>query len=280
MAIRKSEKETIEEIQIMRLDLGRVQFHLLGTSPMIYHAMSEKAKHELLLPSGRKTAAHKASSLKHNPMAEFLGSFYQHRGDDHPTRLKFPAVAFKKAIAKTALDIPGVAKTEIERLTYAQWADVNIYGVPQLHMCVVRMADMNKTPDIRTRGIIERWATSVTINYVKPKLNHTAITNLLAASGMICGIGDGRQEKGAFSFGQFEIVSEDDPRYLDVIKNGGREAQDAAIANPKMYDLETEELLSWYTNELKRRGKDEPATQSAATKRGKKNSETNMEAVQ
>lgn len=131
---------------------------------------------------------------------------------------------------------------------------VSLYGIPQLWMAVVRSADMAKTPDVRTRAIIPEWASQVTLKYVTPNLNRQSVGNLFASSGVFIGVGDGRPEKGALSFGRFEIVAEDDERYQRIIREGGREAQDAAFDNPTCFDTETEELLEWWNTEVRRRG--------------------------
>ena len=68
------------------------------------------------------------------------------------------------------------------------------------------------------------------------------------------GLGDWRIEKGSGSYGGFEIVDPDDPEFLEIVKEGGRQAQLEALENPVAYDAETEELLGWFDIEIKRRG--------------------------
>jgi hypothetical protein len=114
---------------------------------------------------------------------------------------------------------------------------------------------MNRTPDIRTRAIIAEWCMPCTIQYVKPQMSETAIMQLLANGGIIVGVGDFRQEKGKCNFGQFEIVAEADCK--EIIKTGGRVKQDAAIKDPICFDAESEELLNWFHEEVRKRGKQE-----------------------
>jgi hypothetical protein len=252
--VRKSNKT--EELTILELQTGKIDFHIVGLSPFLCNAVSAKAKGDLLLPRGYLTTADKSSNMKHDPVAEFRGSMYVHRSDHTgPTRLKFPAAAFKKALASAAIDIPGAKKAQIGRLVWTDWDDVDIYGIPELKMDIVRMADIGRTPDIRTRACLSRWACRVTMNFVKPIMNVKSLANLLAASGRIIGVGDGRQEKGTHNYGQFQIVANDDANYKAILKSGNRAAQDAAIANPKYYDLETERLHLWFKEELDKRGR-------------------------
>jgi hypothetical protein len=49
-------------------------------------------------------------------------------------------------------------------------------------------------------------------------------------------------------------VSEDDKDFQRIIKTMGRKAQVKAMAEPECFDAETEELLSWFEAETKRRG--------------------------
>jgi hypothetical protein len=237
--------EASGEIQILEIDQGEVSFAVLGITPFICNRMSAKAKHELLLPKGRMTAADKQSNLKHNPMQEFRDSFYRSKQEVDPTR----------AMMTAALDMPGAKKAQIGRLVWVAGTYVNLYGVPQISSAVVRSADINRTPDVRTRAILPEWACYVTVRFVRPILTATAVSNLEAASGMICGVGDWRQEKGSGNFGAFELVPPDDERFLSVVKRGGRAAQLAAIDDPVAFDEETEELMAWYGEDMKRRGR-------------------------
>lgn len=243
------------ELVVNRLDVEQVDLYLLGSTPFIFNRVSEKSKHELLMPrsTGKLTASEKASKLKHDVRTEFLSSMYMHRDDTFPTRLRFPSTAPKKAMTTAALDLPGVKKAQIGRLVWISGTSINIFGVPQLFMSIVRSADINKTPDVRTRAILPEWACTIQISCVRPILSAVAMANLLAAAGLLCGLGDWRQEKGSGNHGQFELVEKDDPRFLAIVANQGRKAQDIAIKNPATYDDETDEMLTWYDTELARR---------------------------
>ena len=249
----KSKPNTTETAtEIILVEKGTIDLCVIGTSPIILNRMSEKAKHELLMPKGRKTAAEKATSLKHDPMEEFRASAYT-LGADAPTKLAILATSFKGAMATAALDLPGAKKAQIGRLTYVNGEKVPVYGVPKLFMSIVRSADMNKTPDVRTRAIVPQWACRLSVTYIKPLMRPAAVTNLLAAAGLSIGVGDWRPEKGKGNYGQFEIVAETDARFRAIIASGGRDAQIAALESPGCYDDETTELLSWFEDERSKR---------------------------
>lgn len=251
------------EIQIMELNTGCLDIYLVGTSSIIFNRNSEKAKRQLLMPSGRKTEAEKASQLKHQPLEEYRASAYKFRGDDEPTRIFMPANAFKGIMRQTALDIPGARKTQIGRLTWIVGEDVPIYGIPQMRSDIVRMADAKRTPDVRFRAELLHWCCKFSVSFMQPQLNETAIINLLTNGGIICGVGDFRQEKGAGSHGQFKLVGKDDEVFAHIVKHGGRKIQDAGLASPEYADDDTAELVAWYDSELVRRGKQKEAVQHA-----------------
>lgn len=251
----KTTKPESAEIQVLRISTGVVHVQMVGTTPLILNSMSAKAQRELLMPSGRKTTAERAVSLKHNPPDEFRASVYRIESDDGPTRLGFPASAVKSAMMTASLDLPGVRKSQIARLVWVRGSMVALYGVPRLLMSTVRSADMNSTPDVRSRAILDKWCLQIAVEFVTPALNATSIANLLAAAGLVCGVGDFRQAKGAGNFGQFRLAEGDDAEARAIMTAGGREAQDAALANPEPYDAHSAELLSWFESEVDRRGR-------------------------
>ena len=252
MAAKKAQA-TQEPVEILAISTSKVEFAIVGRTPLVLNRMSEKARHELLLPK-KKSAAEKQSTLKHDPLQEYVASAYRSQDDDAPTRLLHLATAFKSAMKSAAIDMPGAAKAQIGRLTWVEGNYVSIYGVPKLLISVVRNSDMNKTPDIRSRAIVPEWACRISIEFVRPLLREKDVINLLAASGIIRGVGDWRPEKGSGTYGQFELVSANDPRFMKILKEGGRKAQDEALKNPECYDTESAEMLAWFTDEATRRG--------------------------
>lgn len=249
MATKKNEQA---EIEIPRLDRETAEFFLVGETPLIFNQMSEKAKRDLIAPPGRKTAAQKKTTLKHDPVAEYRASAYTLDDEEAPTLLCMPSTAFKKAMANAAVDIPGSSRAAIGRLVRVHGYRVGIYGTPFLKMDVVRMADINKTPDVRTRAILPEWCCVLQISYVRPLLGVSAIANLLAGAGELIGIGDFRQQKGAGDFGLFRVTTSEDKDYLRIVKQG-REAQTLGLKDPQMFDHETEELLAWYDETIANR---------------------------
>lgn len=252
----RSTRDESVEIDVVEMEQGELRLNILGRSPLIFNRMAAKAQRELLMPrGGRLTTAQKAANLKHDPVAEFRDSVYR-RSDDEPgpTLLQFPSPGFKKAMAAAALDTPsGVAKAQIGRLTWIEGFRVDIYGVPRIFSSIVRMADAAKTPDVRTRAIVPEWCCELVISFMKPVCTPRVISTLLTTAGHIIGIGDFRQQKGAGSFGQFGLVLDRNADFERIKATGGRDAQAAALGEPVAFDSDTEELLSWYSSEVRRR---------------------------
>ena len=235
-------------LEISALKQGRVTLKLIGMTGLYFNAMSAKAKRTLLIGGGKKTAAEK-KELKHDPEAEYRSSVY--RLPNGPTLLGFPAPGVKAAMATAALETPGVTKSSVNRLIFLPEQKIRVWGRPYLRCDVVRSADMNKTPDIRTRAFLPRWCAEVDIAFVTPTLSVHSIVSLLANAGVVCGIGDFRQEKGKGSFGTFGVAGEDGGTLWDELMAEGREVQEAAMADPEPADDETAELLAELLPEIR-----------------------------
>lgn len=241
-------------LYIEALKQGRVTLRLIGTTGLFFNAMSAKAKRTLLIGGGKKTAAEK-KELKHDPETEFRDSTY--RLSSGPTLLGFPAPGVKGAMATAALETAGVTKSSVQRLIFLPEQKIKVWGKPYLRCDVVRSADMNKTPDIRTRAFLPRWCAEVDIAYVQPTLTVHSIVSLLSNAGVICGIGDFRQEKGKGSYGTFAVAGDDlgdwQPLWDDLMAEG-RQVQEAAMANPEYVDEETASLMLMMEEERSKRG--------------------------
>lgn len=247
MPVKKDTSTTIDVIEVTQ---DAVTFCLLGSTPFICNRMSEKAKRELLMPKGRKNATERATTLKHNPLEEFVASPYLNRDPNADMFLTTLATGFKKSMMTAALDLPGTSRAQIGRNLYVEGERIALYGVPKLFMSVTRSADIAKTPDVRTRAIVPQWAVELTVAFTTPLLRAQMVSRLLAAAGLTVGVGDWRLEKGSGNYGMFRLVAPDDPRYRAVIEHGGRAAQVAAMDAPEPYDDETAELLTWFDGEI------------------------------
>lgn len=240
--------------EISEITNTTIKFLLVGTSPLILHAMSSKGIRELLYPSPKKNMAERASSMKHQPFDEFRAAAYKFLDrDNKPTRLYMPAAAFHAALSAVAIDMAGATKSQIGRLTKVPGDKIPIWGVPQIKCMIVRSSDMKRTPDVRTVPILPRWAAEVDVNFVSSLIKEKSIINLFANAGIIIGVGDGRPEKGKLDFGCWKIVPQGDKEFASIVKTGAQKQQDAALESPEYFDVETERELEWFKAEIPRR---------------------------
>jgi len=248
MAVKKAETEIV----VSALTRETVTLRVIGTTPLFQNRMAEKAKQQLLV-GGRKKTASERKELKHDPLAEYRSSAeIMHTG---PTALGLRVVALKAAMATAALETAGLTKTSAQRLIFMPGDLTALYGTPQLRMDVVRSADINRTPDVRTRSYLPTWGALIKVQFIRPQLSTTAVVTLLQNAGILVGVGDFRQEKGKGGFGAFRVIgeNEDDAEWDDLVANHGRESQMAALENPEFANPETAELMEFFDETVKAR---------------------------
>lgn len=243
-----------DTLQIDALKQGRVTLRMIGSTPFYFNAMSAKAKRSLLIGGGKKTAAEK-KELKHDPETEFRDSIY--RAPHGDTLLCFPAPGVKAAMATAALETAGVTKAAVNRLIFLPEQKIRVWGRPFLKMDVVRSADINRTPDVRTRAFLPQWCAEVDIAFVTPTLSVHSIVSLLTNAGTVCGLGDFRQERGKGSYGTFAVTGSEDmgdwQEAWDKITAEGRDVQQEAMDDPVCADQDTEDLMELLEEERARR---------------------------
>lgn len=258
---KKTGSEIAEELDIRPLGRAGIRLRIVGATPLLMNRMAAKAMQTLLVGGQRKTKADRVQ-IKHDPMAEYRNSVQRMPGTVDingmaggvPT-LAMPTVAIKGAMCTAALETPGMTKTGAQRLLFMPAEFVGVYGIPQLDMRIVRSADINKTPDVRTRALLPQWGAEVEIQYVVPQLSARSVTTLLCNAGLLVGVGDGRQDKGKLNFGCFRVIGqgEQDDEWDDLVANHGREAQQIALREPVYSNEETMELMEFFFAETKRR---------------------------
>jgi hypothetical protein len=248
----KKSEVFVNEIDVKPLRQGFVKLRLIGTTPLFQNRMAAKAKQQLLVGSQKKGKADRAH-IKHSPLQEFRDSAEILPGG--PTALGLNVIAVKAAMSTAALETPGLTKSSAQRLLFMPGAFAPLYGTPQLRMDVVRSADINRTPDIRSRCFLPIWGAEIEVRFVIPQLSMSSVVNLLCNAGMLVGVGDFRQEKGKGSYGSFRVLGEGtkDKEWDELVKNHGRAVQMEALNDPEYADRDTVDLMEFYDSEVKRR---------------------------
>lgn len=197
----------------------RFQQWLAGTSPLICHAWSEKAKREML---AKMVKAVKVTKEERKPEQEFSDSLYELAKGQYG----FPVTAVKKAIIGQAHKDKGIAKTTVMA---ALWLDYEmIQARPALagaicDMPIVRLwaskpvmrEDMvrikgrgGSTANFAYRAQFTQWAIKLTGKFDPDQLPAEVMAFLVEGAGIATGLGDWRNEKSGI-FGAFRLV--DDP---------------------------------------------------------------------
>lgn len=245
-------KTDTAEISIVPLRRGSTRLRIIGQTPLYQNRMAAKAKQQLLVGGQKKGRADRAT-IKHDPMREYVDSAEVLK--DGPTALGLKVIAVKAAMATAALETPGLTKTSAQRLLFMPGDHAPLYGTPQLKMDVVRSADINKTPDVRTRCYLPRWCAEIEVQFIVPQLSASAVVTLLCNAGVLVGVGDFRQEKGKGAYGSFRVLGEgdQDAEWDDLVANHGRAAQEAALSAPECADADTSDLMEFFFSETRRR---------------------------
>jgi hypothetical protein len=207
-----SKKDEAAQVQIDRIAAERILVPIVGTSPLVVHRFSEKAKRQMLdAMQGRKSPKEPK-----DPQAEYEAAFYRLT---NPDGYGFPSIALKSATVGGARFYSSVTMTSLKQFLFFDGEVgvdgqklVRIEGEPKLREDVVRVG--RGGTDLRYRPEFTEWRATVQIVYVTSALTRGSVLSLLDAGGMGIGIGEWRPEKDG-DFGCYRI---DQEREIEVIK--------------------------------------------------------------
>ena len=173
-------------IVLPQFDTRTIRIRLEGTSPLITHAWSEKAKKMMRDKQMGKATAGKETK---DPEKEVEGAMY-HTPDGKPG---VPAISFKNA-AVTACTSLGKAITKVAaRQAFHVLGDIiAIEGdyYPREDMVRVGMG----TADIRYRPCWDKWAVEIDVRFNARVISAEQVVNLFNVAGFAVGICEWRPE--------------------------------------------------------------------------------------
>jgi hypothetical protein len=191
-------------VEIVDFSIKEVTIPIVGISPLIVHAWSEKSKKMIA-----DKQAKKAKSSKHelrNPEEEYQQA--KHIAADYWEG--FPAAGFKAAMIRGAKIIGMVMKdTQTSFFIKADCEEtqlVRIHGKSRMRTDMVRVG--MGASDIRYRPEYPEWTAELTIEFNEGTLSLDQIYQLVKAAGYSCGVGEMRPEKGKFNYGRFKLTEE------------------------------------------------------------------------
>lgn len=205
-----TKKASTEVIEIRPIEIKKVTIRIVGDTPLIMHAWSEKAK-RMMLEAQMGVAKGKKKEAK-NPVDDFIRSMYWltpmpedgtmesfEEAIENGARFGFPVTAFKQAAISAAYRM-GWAKDKMS-MRGAFFIDSDENGMIEIHSDTPEMReDMVKvgmgTADIRYRGEFKNWYADLTISYnANGQYSLENIVNIINAGGYVCGVGEWRPER-------------------------------------------------------------------------------------
>lgn len=223
-AIKAKTEETIE-IRPLKRSIAKIR--IVGDSPLIVHAWSEKAMRQMLETQMQTKSKSKKKDAK-SPFADFVNSMYwltekpktDAKTEDeieeaytnalqNGAKFGFPVVAIKKAANSAAYrngwvrNQMGLRGAYFLRSESDGLAEIISTEPPQMREDMVRI-NMGKA-DIRYRGQFNNWHIVLTLEYNENgDISLEDIINCINAGGYSVGIGEWRPEKDG-EYGRFHV---------------------------------------------------------------------------
>lgn len=197
--------KTSTAIELPPLALETVEIPLIGTSPLIVHAWSEKALRAMADKQQKK--ATKGREAK-DPHADFLGSLYwlsEPSDDVEGGRFGFPAVAFKSAAVTACTSTGAITKVAARQAFHVVGEMVEIIGPPPAMREDVTRVGMG-VADLRYRGQFDPWGVRVQVEINTAVISAEQVVNLFALAGFAVGVGEWRPERDG-GYGRFRVAA-------------------------------------------------------------------------
>jgi hypothetical protein len=226
--------ETKQVLEILSVDLDEVRFTIKGTTPLIVHAWSEKAKREML-----EKQMGVAKKRKHDikvPTNDFISSMnwltpMPELGKDDDEAM----ANFEEAIrngARFGFHIGGikqsfitgayrsgmdVKQTELRgsfflrgagEYSNTDYAEIVTAKPPHMREDTVMVGGMSRAADLRYRGQFDEWEIPLIMQYNKNgKYTLEQLLNIVNAGGFAVGIGEWRPEKDG-QYGMYHLKTQ------------------------------------------------------------------------
>ena len=212
--------KTQEILEIRPIEIQTTTIRIVGDTPLIMHAWSEKAKREMLEKQMKVTKT-KAKEAK-NPVEDFIRSMYwltdmpkemSQKGFEEAiangAKFGFPVTAFKQAAISAAYRMGWTKDKMSMRGVFFIDGDENQMLEIKSDTPIMR-EDMVKigmgTADIRYRGEFQNWYADMTIKFnANGQYSIEQIINIINAGGYVCGVGEWRPERDG-QYGMFHVA--------------------------------------------------------------------------
>lgn len=201
------------QVVIDRIASETLSIPIRGTSPLVVHKFSEKAKRTML----DNMQGIKRPKQNKVPEDDYAAAFYYTKGGEYA----FPAIAFKAAtVGASRFYGKAVTMTSLRQFIFFHGEPgedgqqmVVIDGEPIMREDVVRVGQGGT--DLRYRPQFTEWRTLLRVTYVTSALTRDSLLSLIDAGGMGVGVGEWRPEKKG-DFGCYEL---DPTREVEVLND-------------------------------------------------------------
>jgi hypothetical protein len=188
----------LQRIELPPLRLETVRLKLVGDSPLIVHAWSEKAKKAMLDVHMKRAKQPKQAK---DPEADYEACFYRTDSGAYG----FPAIGVKAAMI-SACRFADMKMTEARGAFHIDGEMLEIIGEPTMREDMVRVG-MGK-PDIRYRPEFQEWTIIAPIKFNSSVISAEQIANLINIAGFGVGIGEWRPERNG-QYGRFHVAGDE-----------------------------------------------------------------------
>lgn len=231
MATKKN--EGTQQIVIKPIKLVKMKITLVGETPLLVHAWSEKAKKEMLEAQQKLKKDKKAKEIR-DPFAEFVNAAYwitNKPEDDTPeafekaieagAKFGFPVTAVKQA-ALSACYRAGLISNQmgmksafylnavdgINSETGSELAVIESDRPPVFREDMVKIGGMQKVADLRYRPAFVNWKIPLIVTLIDVgTFTMESIINAINLGGAMNGIGEWRMERDG-DFGRYHVEVE------------------------------------------------------------------------
>lgn len=207
MAAKKT-TDTEAQIIIPAPNIDVLSIPIVGTSPLVVHSWSQKAKQKMLDDQMGKP---KIGREPRNPDQDYLDSRYINEDGGWDG---VPAVAFKAAMvgATRVLESKSLPMTLAKRLFFVE-ADgynigntsglVRIYGEPVMREDTVRL--QSGVADLRYRAQYYPWRAVLRVRYVANVISAEQVANLVQLAGITDGVCEWRPSSPKSATGTYGL---------------------------------------------------------------------------
>ena len=206
-------------VEIKPLDIKRVNIRIVGDTPLIVHAWSEKAKKEIL-DKQMKVTKTKGKDAR-DPYDDFIQSLYWLNGKPEKStpeafeeavkngaKWGFPTNSIKQAGNSAAYRL-GWVKNQMALRTayfitseYGELAEIK-GSIPEIREDSVKIG--MGTSDLRYRGEFKDWYMDLQLEYnASGDITLEQIMNIINVGGYGCGLGEWRPERDGIN-GRYHV---------------------------------------------------------------------------